>query len=103
MHFREGMSRLRIRRRPDGVVQLRRLRPRDVVLHPAYAVLLALFACWVAVVGALTAAVIEVPDLPVGLVAVVPCLALGLWGARVAHSVAVAPAPVDDPPPRRVA
>jgi hypothetical protein len=104
LHSPAGMSRLRVRRRPDGVVELNRLRARDAILHPAYAVLLGLFATWVLMVGALTTAVIEWPDLPFGVAAVLPCLALGLWGARAARTARLAPAPVDDPkPPRRVA
>ena len=86
------------------MVELARLRPRDALLHPAYPVLLALFATWILMVGALTTAVIEWPDLPFGVAAVLPCLALGLWAARLAHTAALARAPVDDPkPPRRVA
>jgi hypothetical protein len=104
LQTRRSMSRLRVRRRADGVVELNRLRPRDAILHPACAVLLALFATWALMVGALTTAVIEWPDLPFGVAAVVPCLALGLWGARAARTAALAAAPLDDPkPPRRVA
>ncbi len=101
------MSRLKVRHRPDGVIELNRRRLWEVVVHPAFALLLALFATFVVVVGALTTAVIEFPDLPEAVALILPCLVLGLWGAQIARSVAV-PATVpanDDPPPspRRVA
>ncbi|BDG03759.1 hypothetical protein [Anaeromyxobacter oryzae] len=98
------MSRLKVRHRPDGVIQLNRRRVWEVVVHPAFAVLLALFASFVVVVGALTTAVIEFPDLPEGIALILPCLVLGLWGAQMARSAVAATVPVeDDPPPRSVA
>jgi hypothetical protein len=98
------MSRLQINRRPDGVIELNRPRLRDLFLHPAQAVMLALFATWLVLVGTLTTAVIEFPQAPLGIALMLPCVALALWGAQVARSARLVTAPVDDdPPPRRVA
>lgn len=98
------MSRLHVRRRPDGVIELNRPRLRDLFLQPAYAVILALFAAWLVLVGTLTTVVIEFPQVPLGIALMLPCLALALWGAQVARSRRLVTAPVDDdPPPRRVA
>ncbi len=73
-------------------------------MHPAFALLLALFGAFLLLVGALTTAVIEFPGLPEGVALILPCLVLGLWGAQMARSAVPAHVPADDdPPPRRVA
>lgn len=99
------MSRLHVKRRPDGVIELNRLRVRDLLVHPAHAVMLALFAVWLALVCTLAAVVVRFPAALPAIGLMLPGLVLGLWGAQVARSPRLAPAPVrrDDPPPRNAA
>jgi hypothetical protein len=96
---REGMSRLIVRRRPDGMIQLRRRRAWHVVADPALLVLLGLCAACVGVIAAVTAIGIEFPP---ALAMTLPLIALGLWAGRWARSEQLAPVPRKPPPPPRL-
>lgn len=94
------MARLVVRRRPDGLIQLRRRRAWNLVADPVLGVLCLLFPVCAAVMIGLATALVAGPFL-VGVVAA--CLALGLLAARWARTAAPATVPVLDPPPRRAA
>lgn len=88
-----------VRRRPDGLVEIRRRRPRDVVATPDAAVLLALMAGWLLFVAVLVVTLVTSPIL---LAMTGGFVLLGAWGVAITRpqTLSVAPAP---PPPRHVA
>jgi hypothetical protein len=88
------MRTARLRRRPDGVIEIRRPRVRDVVLAPDVGVVLILFFGCLLFLTALVAALVE---FPYTLWFAGVCLALGLWGAREARSARLAEARVEPP------
>ena len=92
------MSRLLVRRGPDGLIQLRRRRAWHVVTDPAVLVLLALCAACAGVMAAVTAIGIE---FPLALAMTLPLLALGLWAGRWARGDELAPAATQPTPPPR--
>lgn len=96
-------SRLRIRRRRDGVIEVRRRRLRDDVFFSDAAVLLALlFGCSLFIV-ALTAVLVTSPVL---IAATAAFLLPGVCGSLLARSAARigrSPSPAPIPPPRRSA
>lgn len=99
------MARLLIRRRRDGLVQLRRRRIWHLISRYEAAVIFILSAACLAVTAVLFAALIVKPRL---LALAAPVLAVGvvsLWAVRAVGSPRLAPAPLDDPPrpPRKVA
>ena len=76
-----------LRRRPDGVIEIRRHRVRDLVLAPDVGVVFVLFFGCLLFLTALVAALVE---FRYALWVAAFCLALGLWGAREARSARVA-------------
>ena len=96
------MSRLIVRRRPDGLIQLRRRTAWHALADPAAAVLLGLLAGCAALLAFLATVAAKAP---VVFLLTAPCLALGLWGARWSRSdrPVAATVPPDPRPPRRVA
>lgn len=98
------MARLIVRRRRDGLVQLRRRRIWNVVSFRETAAILLLSATSIAFSFTLLAAVIT-PRLLLALVPIVLVAVIAIWAARATQAPASVTAPVDDPPrpPRRVA
>jgi hypothetical protein len=100
MHsFNLAMRPLRIRRRPDGVIELRRPRLRDAVVTPDAAILLALFVGSLAFMVLVAVMAVASP----GLVVVPGSFALlGLWAGSFARKVRLetASAEASPPPPR---
>lgn len=87
------------RRRPDGLMEIRRRRARDVVATADAAVLLALMAGWLAFSALLIVTLITSPIL---LAMTGGFVLLGLWGGSLVRPGTLEPAPLE-PPPRRVA
>jgi hypothetical protein len=88
---------LLVRRRRDGIVQIRRPRARDVVATPATAALLTMLLAFLAFTAAFVATLVEAPLL---LVVAGAFVALGAWGGMLARASAPQPAPADPPGPR---
>jgi hypothetical protein len=88
-----------VRRRPDGLVEIRRRRARDVVATPDAAVLLALMGGWLIFSVALVVTLVTSPIL---LAMTGGFVLLGAWGVSLVRPRALETAPVE-PPPRRIA
>lgn len=97
-------SRLVIRRRRDGLIQLRR-RPAWQVMstHETAAIFLLSAACLAVSVALVT--VLLHPPLLLGIVPLLPVAVVAVWAARATRAAALAGAPLDRPPtpPRSVA
>ncbi len=89
------MSVLRVRRRPDGVIELRKRRVRDAVLDGDTGRVLLLCAACTAILAVVVAGLVEAP-IAVWLLG--PCLALGIGAARWASTERLAPVPAPKPP-----
>jgi hypothetical protein len=99
------MKRLIVRRRRDGLVQLRRRRLWHVISVRETAAILVPSAASVALV-VLVATISILPRLLIALAPLSPVVALGVWAAHATRAPASVTAPVDDPPPpppRRIA
>lgn len=88
-----------VRRRPDGLVEIRRRRARDVVATPDAAVLLALMIGWVLFAVTLVVTLVTSPIL---LAMTGGFVLLGAWAGAMVRPEALQAAPLD-PPPRRIA
>lgn len=88
-----------VRRRPDGLVEIRRRRARDIVVTPDAAVLLALMGGWLLFVAVLVVTLVISPIL---LAMTGGFVLLGAWGVAISRpaTLSIAPAP---PPPRHAA
>ncbi len=96
-------QRLRVRRRPDGVIEVRRRRLRDDVLVSDTVRLICLLAGCSLFIVALTAILVTSPVI---VVAAAAFLLPGVWAsslARAAAHLAPGPSPAPVPPPRRSA
>jgi len=87
-----------VRRRPDGLVEIRRRRARDVVATPDAVVLLALMGAFLLFCAALVVTLVTSPIL---LAMTGGFVLLGAWGASLVRPGALEPAV--EPPPRRIA
>lgn len=96
------MSRLLVRRRKDGIVQLRRPSAWHLLADPVLLVVLGVCAACAAVMAAIALIGTAVP-ITFGLT--LPLVALGLWAGRSVRDAVLAPAPVPTKPrpPLRVA
>jgi Flp pilus assembly protein TadB len=97
------MARPRIRRRPDGLIELRRRRLRDDVLVSDTARLLVLLLGCTSFLALLTAALVVSPVI---LVAAAAFALPAVWAcllARAAARLTHAPGPAPAPPPNRAA
>jgi hypothetical protein len=90
--------RLVIRRRRDGLIQLRRRRLWHVLSTPETAAIFMLFMACLSISVALITVLLE-PPLVLGILPLVPVAAIGMWAARASQAPAFAAAPVDRPPP----
>lgn len=86
------------RRRPDGVIEIRPPRIRDVVLAPGMGLLVMLFFACLLFLVALVDALVKFPY-TLWLTGVF--LALGTWGVREERSLRVAEAPAKPSAPPR--
>ncbi len=93
------MATLLVRRRHDGLVEIRRARWRDLVLTSDAAVLLGMLAGWLLFVATLVMALVFAP-LAIGVAALLVLLFVADGGARSAPRLVEAPVP---PPPRGAA
>ena len=91
-------SRLVIRRRRDGLIQLRRRRIWHVLSAPETAAIFMLFSACLAISVALVTALLE-PPLVLGALPLLPVAVIGVWAARASQAPAFVTAPIDRPPP----
>jgi hypothetical protein len=90
-------SRLVIRRRRDGLIQLRRRRVWHALSTPETAAIFMLFSACLAISIALITVLLE-PPLVLGALPLVPVAVIGVWAARATHAPALVAAPIDRPP-----
>lgn len=97
-------SRLVIRRRRDGLIQLRRRRIWHVLSAPETTAILMLFAACLGISVALVTILLE-PPIVLGALPLLPVAVIGVWAARASQVPAFVAAPVDRPPtpPRNAA
>lgn len=99
------MARFIVRRRPDGLIQLRRRRIWHLISRYEAAAIFILTAACLALTALLVGALIARPS---ALALAAPILAVGLlalWAVRVVRAPSLAPAPLNEPPrpPRKAA
>lgn len=97
-------SRLVIRRRRDGLIQLRRRRVWHVLSTPETTAIFMLFSACLAISVALVTVLLE-PPIVLGALPLVPVALIGVWAARATQAPAFVTAPLDGPPspPRNAA
>lgn len=90
------MRPLRIRHRPDGVIELRRRHLHDAVVTADAAILLALLVGSLAFMSLVAAMAVAAP----GLIAIPGAVSLlGLWAGSLARKARLEPASTEPPPP----
>jgi hypothetical protein len=87
-----------VRRRRDGLVQIRRRRVWEIISARETVAILLISGASLGFSIALVAAV-SAPLMLLAFVPLAPVVGLGLWASRATQS-ALATAPADDPPPR---